>query len=138
MPGILGIPGLTRARVPALVSASLQMAYYGAEEPAASVVALAALGASCTGPDWWPAHDGIKPWTAYARDVQAALAVHGISVSSAVRAGRSAIIGLSAADTVTREELDGYADFFGAPRLSWPASASESGTAAAEPSTDSP
>ena len=133
---MLGIPDLKVCPVDGFVSASIRHCYYTSSEPEASLVALAALGVSCSGPKWWPKHDGRKPWADYGRDVHAAVAMHSVPPGGAVTAGRVALNRMSKQDDITEEEVNACYDFFGIPLPSLTDSGSASDTAEGEPSTD--
>jgi hypothetical protein len=102
---------LTR-RTPSLLDAISIKVAAEVGEPDATLVAIAALGVSASGPSDWPAHTRGQTWADYGRDLVSYLRLHGVKEDEARLWGVAAFRALPEAH-LTEEEAAKASGFFG-------------------------
>jgi len=125
----LGSLELQRRDPDPFTAATLLRAYRASDEPARSLVCLAALGLCCSGPPDWPRYAPGLDYDAHGQKVQRYLEAHHASVVHAVALGLYAIERIAREpDGVTDEEVQEYLAFFGLGQTGDPDASSPSDT----------
>ena len=109
----LGTLNLTRRAVDPFESAALRRAFYQAEEPTKSIIALAGLHLACEGPPDWPESAG--SFESRGQAMAGYLRLANIDPDLAISIGTMAIQSLKSSVTVA--QLKESADFFGVTNL---------------------
>lgn len=110
---LLGTLELTRREVDEFTGSTLLRAYRATAEPQRSLVLLAALALSVSGPPDWPTMRGGLDYVAYGDLVRSYLRARRVDVRRAVAAGLMAVEAVARQPGITDEEVASYADFFG-------------------------
>lgn len=112
----LGNLELQRRPVDILHAVALRRATSLTGEPHTTLLTLAALGLSCSGPVDWPLYDErFQDFMGFGRVVREYLSIRGLDMREAVLLGSYALRSAIQAPDIDTEKANRYADFFGLP-----------------------